>query len=137
MRFPGNEDASSGNALHKLLTTALSSRMSPKEKEDILENGFGIPMNYELKEATAGMCNLADLVEERGIEKGIVQGANLNVIQLVLKKLKKSYSVSQIAEQLEETDEKISRIIRISEKYAPDYDERQILKEFMSENSEA
>ena len=76
------------------------------------------------------MCNLADLVEERGIEKG----TELKLIQQVLKKIQKSYTVEQIAGFLEEPEEKIRRITEIAEKYAPVYDERQILKEMMQGN---
>ena len=74
VRLPKNEDASAGNLLHQLLTTALSSRMAPERKTEILEDTYGIPMSHEWKEAAARMCNLADLVEERGIEKGIEKG---------------------------------------------------------------
>ncbi len=145
IRLPKNEDAAAGNALHRVLTTALSSRMPPERKEEILEGTYGIPMSYELKEAAAKMCNLADLVEERGIEKGIEKGieqgiaqgiergTELKVIQLVLKKMQKCYTVAQIAEALEEPEEKISRIAEVAQKYAPGYDERQILKELMQE----
>ena len=80
-----------------------------------------------MKEATEKLCNLSDLVEERGIKKGI----ELNVIQLVVKKLKKSCTVEQIAEALEETEAKIGRIVEIAQKYAPGYDERKILEEVM------
>ncbi len=118
-----------------ILTTLLSSRMTPKGKEEVLEHTYGIPMSYELKEATGRMCNLSDLVEERGIEKGIEkgieQGTELKLISLVLKKLKKSCTVSQIADALEEPEEKISQIMKIAQKYAPEYDERKILAELM------
>ncbi len=133
VRLPKNEDASAGNQLHRLLTTLLSSRMTPKWKEKALEHTYGIPMSYELKEATAELCNLSDLVEERGIEKGLErglkQGIELKLISQVLKKLRKSYTVAQIAETLEETEEKIGEIVEIAQKYAPEYDERKILDE--------
>ena len=64
-------DLCRASLLHQLLTTALSSRMTPERKTEILEDTYGIPMSHEWKEAAARMCNLADLVEERGIEKGI------------------------------------------------------------------
>ena len=55
----------------------------------------------------------------------------MNVIQTVLKKMKKSCTVAQIAEALEEPEEKIGRIMEIAQKYAPEYDERKILDEVM------
>jgi len=135
VRLPKDENAASGNQLHKLLTTALSSRMTPKEKEDLLEHTYGIPMTYELKEATKRMCNLSDLVEERGIQKGIQkgiqEGAELKLIQLVVKKLKKSCTVAQIADQLEEVEERIAGIVTVAQKYAPEYDEKSILEELL------
>ena len=110
--------------------------MTPKGKEEVLEHTYGIPMTYELKEATEKLCNLSDLVEERGIEKGLErglkQGIELKLISQVLKKLRKSYTVAQIAETLEETEEKIGEIVEIAQKYAPEYDERKILDEVMS-----
>ena len=38
----------------------------------------------------------------------------------------------QIAESLEETEDKISRIVGIAQKYAPEYDERKILDEVLA-----
>ena len=42
-----------------------------------------------------------------------------------------SCTVAQIAEALEETEEKIGRIVEVAQKYAPEYDERKILDEMM------
>ena len=39
--------------------------------------------------------------------------------------------MTQIADALEETEEKISRIVEIAQKYAPEYDERKTLDEVM------
>ena len=66
--------------------------------------------------------------EARGEAKGRTEG----LVQLVLKKLKKSCTVAQIAEALEETEDKISRIVEIAQKYAPEYDERKILDEVLA-----
>lgn len=52
-----------------LLGTLLSDKQ-PLEKKTILENKYHIPMTTELKEGINIMCNLSELVEERGIEKG-------------------------------------------------------------------
>ena len=69
--------------------------------------------------------------EARGEAKGRTEGVELKLIQQVLKKLKKSCTVAQIAKALEETEEKISRIAGIAQKYAPEYDEKKILDEVM------
>ena len=53
------------------------------------------------------MCNLSDLIEERGIEKGIKQGDRLRLLSLIQKKLAKGKSLEQIADELEDTVENI------------------------------
>ena len=45
------------------------------------------------------MCNLSDLIEERGIEKG----DRLRLLSQIQKKLAKGKSLEQIADELEET----------------------------------
>lgn len=63
------------------------------------------------------------------------EGFELKLVSQVLKKLKKTCTVAQIAEALEETEEKISRIVEIAQRYAPEYDERKILDEVMQQES--
>ena len=53
------------------------------------------------------MCNLSDLIEERGIEKGIIEGDRLRLFTQIQKKLTKGKSIEQIADELEETVETI------------------------------
>ena len=53
------------------------------------------------------MCNLSDLIEERGIEKGIKQGDCLRLLSPIQKKLAKGKSLEQIADELEDTVENI------------------------------
>ena len=47
---------------------------------------------------------------EIGIEKGMQQGAEKKMLELVEKKLKKGQTISQIADALEESEEKIQEI---------------------------
>ena len=53
------------------------------------------------------MCNLSDLIEERGIEKGIEQGERRCLLDQIQKKLAKGKSLEQIADELEEIVENI------------------------------
>ncbi len=57
------------------------------------------------------MCEFLDKVENRGIakgiEKGIEKGKLLNLISMVIKKFEKGKSISQIAEEVEETEDSI------------------------------
>ena len=54
------------------------------------------------------MCNLSDYVEELGIEKGIEK----HLSQQVKKKLAKGRSVEEIADELEEDETTIRRILK-------------------------
>ena len=64
--------------------------------------------------------------------RGEVKGRTEGLVQLVLKKLRKSCTVAEIAEALEESEEKIGRIVEIAQKSAPEYDERKILDEVLN-----
>lgn len=60
--------------LHGLLAVILSHQLTVEEKKRILESTYGIAMTEKLEREMNFMCNLSDLIEERGIEKGIMQG---------------------------------------------------------------
>lgn len=72
----GKKDADSGEkpSLHGLLSVLLSNALSPKEKEEILDEKYRISVTERMKEEMNVMCNLSDLVEERAMEKGIQKG---------------------------------------------------------------
>lgn len=72
-----------GNELHGLLDTLFSPELSPLEKENILYNDYHIETTVEMEGGLREMCNLSDLIEERGIEKGIEQGKLTTLIALV------------------------------------------------------
>ncbi len=71
------------------------------------------------------MCNLSDLVEERGIKRG----DELRLIRQLVKKLEKNYTIPEIANHLEESEEYITQLVTIAQKYAPEYDAEKILEE--------
>lgn len=56
--------------LHRLLGTLLSSKMTRQEKKDIIESEYGIPLTQNIERRVNIMCNLSEVIEERGIEKG-------------------------------------------------------------------
>lgn len=64
----GNQDEE--NKLIGMLSALLSPELRPEEKEVIL-HGYGIETTKQLEEGVANMCNLSDMIEEKGIEKGI------------------------------------------------------------------
>ena len=71
--------------------------------------------------------------EERklGRAEGRAEGEWLSFIQLVCKKLAKGKSVAEIADALEESEEKINQIVTVAEQYAPEYDVEAIYGELL------
>lgn len=98
---PNAEDK--GNELHGLLDTLFSPELSPHEKENILYNDYQIQTTVEMEGGLREMCNLSDLIEERGIAKG----KDVLLLSQIQKKLAKGKSLEQIADELEETVETI------------------------------
>ena len=70
MVYLGDEDKE-GTPLHKMLSILLSNTRKPNEKEMILNRDYNIPMS---RERMVTMCNLSDIIEEKGIEQGIEKG---------------------------------------------------------------
>jgi len=101
------EAENKGNELHGLLDTLFSPELAPQEKETILYNDYHIETTVELEGGLREMCNLSDLIEERGIEKGIEQGERRCLLAQIQKKLAKGKSLEQIADELEEIVENI------------------------------
>lgn len=56
-----------------------------------------------------------------GLKEGCTKGAELKLIQLVSKKLRKGKSAEEIADELEERMEEIERIVHAARECAPDY----------------
>ena len=95
-----NPESGKGNRLTKMLGILLSPKIKAESKIHQLEHEFeGEELNQ--------MCNLSDYVEELGIEKGIEK----HLSQQVIKKLSKGRSVAEIADELEEDEETIRRIM--------------------------
>ena len=59
------------------------------------------------------------------------EGKDEFLIEQVCKKLKKSKSIAEIAADLEEDEPRIQAIVNIAEKYAPNYNADEILKELL------
>ena len=66
-------------------------------------------------------------------KEGIQQGQQKHLVEQVSKKLKKCKTAAEIAEDLEEDINEITRICQVAEKYAPDYDTEAIYNELMKE----
>lgn len=81
----------------------------------------------EEEEVPKNMCEVLDLIENRGIAKGIEKGEKKWRISLVCKKLRKGKSVEVIADEMEE----IRSICAAAEAFAPDYDEESVFNKLM------
>ena len=68
-----NNAAESKNKLIAMLEDVLSSEDSDVKKHK-LEDKYDMKMTTELEGRINGMCNLSDVVEERGIEQGMERG---------------------------------------------------------------
>lgn len=109
-------DSLQKNKLHGLLSTLLSERLTVEEKERRLNNEYGIATRRELKEEMEDMCNLADLVEERGIEKGMERGIQQEKINIVLNMIKRGMSDEDICSLTECSQEFVDEIRKEAEK---------------------
>ena len=98
--------------LLRLLDVLLSPDKKAKEKKEILENEFQIPMTEKMETEVEYMCNLSDGVEQKGIEKGIEK----EQLRLIQKKLEKNKSMQQIAEEVELDVESVKSYIEVLKK---------------------
>ena len=77
-------------------------------KKQKLQDKYDLKMSEELEGRLANMCNLSDLIEERGIklgeELGEKNGSRKKVHELIRKKLLRNKSLAQIADELEEDE---------------------------------
>lgn len=101
----------------------LFSDMDSELKSNELEHDFGMKMTTELKGVANEMCNISDLIEERGIAKG----ESRLLASQIIKKIKNYKTLSVIASELEQEEQDIMPIYEAVLKAAPDYDMDYIL----------
>ena len=83
-----------------MLRTLFSNRIEKKQKLDELRK-LGIRVDRELAKGVDTMCNLSELIERQGIEKGIEQGAERAKKKITRRLLCEGMSYEQIADVLE------------------------------------
>lgn len=79
----GRPESGNYDGILKLLGTLLSPEIRYKDKQQILEDEFDIPMRENIESEVSGMCNLSDGVEALGIAKGI-EAATIKSIQSLM-----------------------------------------------------
>lgn len=97
--------ASEEYELHRFLSAIYSSNMSSKERLDVLNREYDIPITTELDEEVNEMCNLGEGIEERalakGMEQGVEAGQQMATEAHVVSMHNKGKSDSEIADLLE------------------------------------
>lgn len=115
-----NEDTADRHSeFLKMLETLFSARMSEADKLGTLANEFGIDTKNIEAEVRA-MCNLSDLIEEKGIEKGRTEGRTEGraegraegAINVTLKFLKAGkITVQEAADELQLTTDEVEQLL--------------------------
>lgn len=72
--------------LHRLLNTLLSGKLSVAEKMKILSQEYGMKLAEQLEKEMNEMCNLSDLIEERGLKEGRKEG-KMDKTKIVVKNM--------------------------------------------------
>ena len=101
-----SEGEKTENDLLGMLDVLLSNEKKAKEKKEILQKQYDIPMTVKMEKEVERMCNLSEGVEQKGIEKGIKigieQGALATLIGLVKDNL---LSIEEAAKRMNMTVE--------------------------------
>ena len=101
--------------LLRFLGTLFSKGLTSKERISIMEEEYDIPSQV-LGEEVEAMCNLGEGIWEdaleNGLEKGLAQGEEKTLVTQISKKLAKGKSLSQIADECEETEERIQELMK-------------------------
>ena len=104
----GDPERQDTDGLLRMLSTALSSKLSLTQKKQILSDEFHIPMTETIDRRMSGMCNFSDGIEQDAMQKGIQQGRQegrqegaLNTLYSLVQK--KILSVSDAAAEAEQS----------------------------------
>ena len=74
------------------------------------------------EEGKVKMSRATEVLIERGMEKGKKEGENKHLIELICKKLAKGKSVEVIADEVEESADKVQKICDVIGEISQDYD---------------
>ena len=91
--------------------------MAKENYDDGYKNGYG---------------NGYDNGKEEGREEGREEGQELSLIRLICKKLAKGKTPETIADEVEESVQRVNAICNVASRYAPDYEPEKIFKELTS-----
>ena len=77
----GNSDGENYSGVLKLLDVLFSEDLNQEEKRTVLQDDFDIPMTLSIERRLSSMCNLIEGVWQRGMEKGIEEGAEKALLE--------------------------------------------------------
>lgn len=103
----------------------------------VINHFSNLKLDVEKKKGEISMWKAWEDQKMEGVMEGRREGALESKIQLVIKKISKGMSVSQIADILEEEEESVQRICDIAAGMAPNYDIVKIREELEREEKTA
>ena len=93
--------------LHRFLGALFSKGLTSEERLSIMEEEYHIPSRVLGKEVET-MCNLSQGIKE----DALAEGEETKLLEQISKKLAKGKSLSQIADECEETEERIQELMK-------------------------
>lgn len=103
------ESALQDSTLHGMLETLLSNELTAEVKLRKLKETYGMCIERQISGEVTDMCNLSDLIEEKGIAKGITQGIEEGKMSTLYDLVKKGMlSLQNAAESAGMTEEEFT-----------------------------
>ena len=130
IRLRSNENVEKSKNILIAMLEELLRKEDAEKKKRMLSDDYGLVMDEEMERRVNSMCNLSEVLIEKGIEKGRAAGELTKLISMICKKKAKGIAAKDTADMLEEEEEVVYRIYEIAENYAPDYDIEAICEEF-------
>ena len=113
--------------MHRLLATLFTDTLNAKEKIDIINTEYDIPIESDIEEGVSIMCNLSQGIEDKALEKGksigiavgiaegkaagIAEGKTSAQIDIILNMYNNNFTIEQIALATQYNVDKIKEII--------------------------
>ena len=130
IRLRSNENVEKSKNILIAMLEELLRKEDAEKKKRMLSNDYGLVMDEEMERRVNSMCNLSEVLIEKGREEGRVTGELAKLISMICKKKAKGIAAKDTADMLEEEEEVVYRVYEIAENYAPDYDIEAICEEF-------
>ena len=110
--------------MHRLLAALFTNTLNAKQKIDIINKEYDIPVESDIEEGVSIMCNLSQGIEEKALEKGrsagiaegrvvgIAQGKTSAQIDIILNMYNNNFTIEQITLATQYDVDKIKEIIQ-------------------------